>query len=413
LSGTLTATAPYVDATGIHAPTYSDVFTYLQTSYRAIYGTDVYLGNDSQDGQLLGIFALALSDANAAAVAVYNSYSPATAQGVGLSIAVKINGISRSEPSNSQVDLLIVGAAGTQIQNGTASDPDGNHVWNLPAFVAIPPAGQVTVSATADEAGAVPADPGTITKIGNPTRGWQSVTNPTAATPGAPVETDGQLRLRQAASTMQPSVTALQGMVGAIETLSGVLEVRAYENDTSQTDTNGVPDHSLALVINGGDSNAIATTILQRKTPGAGTFGTTSVSVLDAFGVPNTIRFFRPSLVTIVASIKITPLVGYTTSIGNAIVTAVVNYITAIGIGNDVVLSKLYVPANLSGAAASTFRIVSILLARGNGGVTAGAGGGGGGGTTGSTGALAAQDVTIAFTERATTSTASVSVVIG
>src|SRR5260363_207233 len=39
-----------IDATGIHAPSYADVLNALKAQYRAIYGPDVYLENDSQDG---------------------------------------------------------------------------------------------------------------------------------------------------------------------------------------------------------------------------------------------------------------------------------------------------------------------------------------------------------------------------
>ena len=76
--------------------------------------------------QFLGIVAAAINDSNAAAVAVYNSFSPATAQGNGLSSVVKINGITRLVASNSTVDLTVVGIAGTTITNGQASDSSGS-----------------------------------------------------------------------------------------------------------------------------------------------------------------------------------------------------------------------------------------------------------------------------------------------
>ena len=78
---TITTTAPTIDATGITAPSYADVLAFIQAKYQAIYGADIYLGNDSQDGQFLGVIAQAISDANSVAVAVYNAFSPATAQG--------------------------------------------------------------------------------------------------------------------------------------------------------------------------------------------------------------------------------------------------------------------------------------------------------------------------------------------
>src|SRR5260363_318444 len=78
-----------IDATGIHAPSYADVLNALKAQYRAIYGPDVYLENDSQDGQWLAVLAKCIHDANSAAISVYHAFSPATAQGMGLSRMVK------------------------------------------------------------------------------------------------------------------------------------------------------------------------------------------------------------------------------------------------------------------------------------------------------------------------------------
>ena len=69
---TILSTAPVIDATGIRAPGYGEVLQYFKDQYRAIYGADTYLEADSQDGQLLAVFALAIHEANTAAINVYN-----------------------------------------------------------------------------------------------------------------------------------------------------------------------------------------------------------------------------------------------------------------------------------------------------------------------------------------------------
>lgn len=353
-----------IDATGIHAPTYADVLAYLRDQYRGIYGADVYLEPDSQDGQLLAIFARALHDANNMAIAVYNAFSPATAQGAGLSSVVKINGIRRAAPSNSTVDLLLTGTAGTTITNGVVADTAGNR-WNLPASVTIPPGGTITVTATAAEAGAVIAAAGTVTRILTITPGWVSVTNPAAAAPGAPVESDAALRRRQGISVALPSRTVLEGIIGAIANLPGVARYAAYENDTGTTDANGIPPHSIALVVEGGDAQAIAAAIAAKKTPGAGTYGSTAETVTDAYGVPHAIRFSRPTGVPIGVAITLKAFAGYTTATGQAIQAAVADYINALAIGCDVPLTKLYLPANLVGSAdGATFDITSLAIGR-------------------------------------------------
>ncbi|WP_175878909.1 baseplate J/gp47 family protein [Burkholderia sp. BCC0097] len=329
---TITTLAPTIDANGISAPTYADVLAFLQDQYRSIYGADTYLEPDSQDGQLLGVFARAISDVNSVAIAIYRSFSPATAQGDALSSNVKINGIARKVASYSSADLVLIGQAGKTITNGAAKDANGVQ-WMLPATVTIPPSGSVTVTATCATIGDISARAGTINQIATPALGWQSVTNPADAAEGAPVESDAVLRQRQTVSTALPSLTVLDGIIGAVANVPGVTRYVAYENDTSATDANGIPSHSISLVVEGGDATAIANAIAAKKTPGAGTFGTTSIVVADIYGRPITINFFRPASAPTAATVTIKALTGYTSQTGQQIQQAVSDYINGVQIG--------------------------------------------------------------------------------
>ncbi|QEL21721.1 hypothetical protein FQV39_03360 [Bosea sp. F3-2] len=111
----------------------------------------------------------------------------------------------------------------------------------------------------------VTALPGMVTGIGTPTRGWQSVTNSAAAVIGQPVELDAQLRKRQTVSTALPSLTVFEGTIGAVASITGVDRLKGYENDTGTTDANGIPAHSISLVVQGGDATAIAQAIAAKK----------------------------------------------------------------------------------------------------------------------------------------------------
>lgn len=384
------STAPVITATGISAPTYAEVLAFLQTQYQSIYGADVYLGGDSQDGQFLGVIALAISDANAATIAAYLSFSPATAQGAGLSSNVKINGIKRSSFSYSTCDVLVVGQAGTVITNGVAEDQASNK-WALPASVTIPPAGQITVTATCATPGSITASPGQINKIATPTRGWQSVNNSGSAAAGAPVETDSALRQRQKTSTALPSRTVLEGTIGAVANVSGVTRYAAVDNDTNVTDANGIPAHTMAIIAEGGDATAIAQAIAAKKGPGGGTFGTTSVTVLNVYNMPITINFFRPTYRAVTAAVSIKALAGYTTAIGAALQQAVSDYVNQVAIGGGasgtVEWADALTAAN-SIPGSTTFKLTALTLS-----------GPGGAGTP---------DVPLAFNQAATCTPASV-----
>lgn len=357
-------TAPTIDASGISAPQFADILAWLQEQYRAIYGADVYLGNDSQDGQFLGLIAAAINDSNAAAVACYNAFSPLTAQGNGLSTVVKINGITRLVPTASQVDVTIVGQAGTVITGGLVADADDVQ-WALPASVTIPLSGSILVTATCTELGAISAAPGTITQIKTPTFGWQSVSNPTAAVEGQPVETDAALRVRQSLSVAVPSLTIFEGIVGSVANLAGVTRIRGYENDGDTPDANGIPAHSIALIVEGGEATAIAETIAEKKTPGTGTAGDIVSTVIDSVGSSHIIRFSRPTLAKVEVALTITALPGWSSAIEPTIKQAIAGYINGLAIGEDVEYFALFVPANLGNQGfASTYKVSAMQIAR-------------------------------------------------
>lgn len=336
---------------GATARSLADILSDLKNAYLGIYGSDAYLGADSQDGQMLAVFAQALYDMGQSCLATYNSFKPNYAQGAGLSSLVKLNGISRQAATNSTVSLTITGVVGTEIVNGTAQDASGN-VWVLPPSVTIPDAGTLTVTATAKNSGNVTAAPNTINVIGTPTLGWQSVNNTAAATPGAAVEPDATLRKRQAQSTASPAQTVLEAIAAAVGNVPGVQRVMPYENATNSTDARGIPARNIALVVSGGDSLAVAEAIASRKPPGTPTYGTTSQVVVDSEGQASTINFYILTLVPITVNVTIKALPGYTASAGLALQQAIAQFINNYSIGEYSYQNRLFSPANLEGDAA-------------------------------------------------------------
>ena len=108
---------------------------------------------------MLQIFALGKYDAYQFAVAAYQAFSSQSALGMGLSRMVKINGIRRRASTKSYAGVRLVGVAGTEIVGGIAEDVAGRK-WNLPPLVTIPYEGEITVTATAQESGAIRAQQG-------------------------------------------------------------------------------------------------------------------------------------------------------------------------------------------------------------------------------------------------------------
>mgnify|MGYP000983509320 CR=1 FL=1 len=125
--------APYIDDAGVHIPTYVDIRDDLIAKFREIYGRDVYLGNDSQDYQMISTFALKTYDTMQLLQLVYNNQSVKTAVGTGLSSRVKLNGLRRKIATCSTCVLTLTGTTGTTIPAGIVEDTQGRK-WRLPEF---------------------------------------------------------------------------------------------------------------------------------------------------------------------------------------------------------------------------------------------------------------------------------------
>lgn len=387
--------AAQVTPTGIVAPTYADILAQLTIAMQTIFGSDIVLTPDSQDGQMIAVFAQAIFDANNMAVAVYNAFSPATAQGTGLSSVVKINGLKRNVSSSSTVTMTLTGQAFTVIAAGVVGDNlQLGQQWALPLNTTIPLAGTVDVTATCLTPGAVAAPSGTLTNILTPTAGWQTATNRFAAVPGAPVEQDAALRRRQSQAVALTNQSALQGIFSTIQALANVNRLAIYENDTDVVDANATPGHSLAIVVDGGSVADITTAIAQKKAPGTGTAGSVSATVTDQNGVPDVIRYYPLVQVPITVAITIKALPGFVSTITQEIQTAVAAFVSSFSIGEDSYLTRLYTPANLGGVGdGGLFFITAIQQARG-------------------ANALAAADVLVAFNEAAVCTIANVAVTV-
>ena len=375
----------FIDSTGYNFSDFPAFLAWLQAGYQAIYGADVYLGADSQDGQFVAILAQAFYDTAALGASVYNSFSPVTAQGVGLSRNVKINGLSRLVPSFSTVTLTIVGTAGTVITNGVAQDILSQQ-WVLPTTVTIPGGGTIDVTATSFVVGDITADVNTITTIFTPTLGWQTVNNAAAATPGAPVESDAALRVRQSISTSIPAQTVFDATLGAVSNLPGVTAVQGYENFTDITDGNGLPPHSICVVVSGGTSIAICQTILDYKTPGTNTYGGTSELVYDSRGLPLEISYQMSVAAEIGVQVTVVEGTGWSSDYIAEIQNAVAAIINANGIGNVIRYTTLFAPAYLNGtsegpAPANAYIISTIEIKK-------------------NAGSFAAMDITLNFDEQ-------------
>lgn len=331
---------PYIDADGIHIPTYADVLANLLDSYRAIFGADVNLDESTLDYQLLSIFARVLDDYSTIAVQNYNARNPAYATGDSLDVLMALNGMSRKQASPSYATLTLSGTTGTVIEAGSKAMDDEGHIWITDEDCTLAAPGTGTVAATCETAGAIEAPAGTITSIYSPQVGWTGVTNATAAVIGADQETDDEMRIRRSQALVTQNNGTQEAMARAVLDVDGVTSVHIYANnsgsDMALSEDDDLPAHSICAVISGGENVPVAKALWYAKAPGIGTYGGTSASFVDSFGNTNTVNFVRPSPVAIEVTVSLTPGSGYTASrVSDMITAAIQEDISSLGVGES------------------------------------------------------------------------------
>ena len=151
-----------------------------------------------------------------------------------------------------------------------------------------------------DTAGAIDPVIGTLTQITTAYDGWTGVSNNASAYVGRDAESDVSLRQRWSSSLYDRASAMIEAIVAAVyANVDGVLTCRGYTNDTDIKDAEGRPPHSIEIVVDGGEPDAIAKQIWRNKAGGIDTFGSMSGIVVDSQGVQRTMNFNRPEAIKV------------------------------------------------------------------------------------------------------------------
>lgn len=195
--------------------------------------------------------------------------------------------------------------------------------------------------------GPSPAVAGSLTQIETPVSGWRSATNVLDAELGRNLETDAELRIRRRQELRglgNASTDAVRERLLDSTIVPGVTAANVFENDTDETNADGMPPHSIEALVEGGDDQAIRDAILSAKAGGIRAHGTTTGTATDAAGNLHTIAYTRPTIfnVYVTATVKLTPDAPADDAQVQALLNAaVIAYGDALPAGRDVVLAKV------------------------------------------------------------------------
>jgi uncharacterized phage protein gp47/JayE len=321
--------------------------------FKSVYGNNLNVSPESPDGQIIGLLSGSFSDLWEIAEGAYNAFNPSAATDTTLSNLVQINGITRNEASSSIAILTFAGTDGTLIPEGTlVSHVSSQEQFSTEADVTIT-GGIATVTAASINTGIIEASAGTLTEIETPITGLNSVTNNNDANVGSERETDAELRARRLRSLAISAQSTVDSLYAVVSNLDFVTQVTILENDTDLVDSNGLPPHSVQIIVVGGLDEDIGNAIWLNKPAGITSFGDESVVISDSQGLSHTINFSRPVTVDIYINIALTKFSNYPANGDDLIKRAIVDYANGtlvdgrgFGLGDDVIFSELYTPIN-------------------------------------------------------------------
>ncbi len=284
-----------------------------------IYGATINLNPNSPDGQMINIIAQAKLDILELANQIYASFDPDQAVGTQLDQRCAINGVIRAAGSYTlqQVEITVdrsvtlVGIDEEPVSGAfTVQDGAGN-LYSPLTTTNIVAAGTQTVVFQARVLGAVESSPNTITTITTIQAGVTACNNPSGPTSvGLIEETDAALRIRRQNSVSLPSQGFLQGLIGSLLNLDGVLQALVLENITDATDGNGIPSHSIWVIVLGGSNEDVAQSIYLKRNAGCGMKGSVVVPVLQVDGTTFDVKFDRPVSEPLYISFDVAAITG-------------------------------------------------------------------------------------------------------
>lgn len=298
-----------LDGNGLQTKNYNEIEMTLKNGFKRIYGEDINLDSNTQDGELIGILTQFNIDIRELNTEIYNSFNPKMCRGIVQDSRFLINGITRKggsftvQPVTLTVDRTITLQGLDEDYNDingtsyTVGDNSGSQ-WFLIDTSTLEK-GTHTLPFRAKEIGLVQPTVGTITNQVTTNIAVKSVINDVAPTSyGIEQETDEQFATRRETSHSTKGQNNIDSTKAQLLDLPGVNFAQVYaniENDPISLNNN-IPLHYVWAIVEGGANSDIAQT-LYANCSGNGLKGDISIDVPTMSGQVFKVKFSRPNVI--------------------------------------------------------------------------------------------------------------------
>ena len=339
-----------VTINGFRRKTYNEILADLQARAREAFGDNINLSNTSFLGMWLQNEAWEIAELWELAEDVYFSAFVDTSEGNSLDGVGKYIAIARKPAQKSRGTIIIEGDKGTRIPKGfRVADENLEKVFKTTEGGIIDESGKIEIPIISVLPG-LNMNVGTrfITKAVNPIPGINRIYNEEPTIDGSNIETDSEFRERYYRSISRGGSSTREAVEAALLDIDNVVDAFVIENDTMEY-IDDIPPKSLYSLVEGGEDEEIAKTILKSKAGGIRAYGDTEIEVEDSKGVSHIIGFSRPIKKNVYVKLSIARDKGYPGD--NVVKRAVINYIggededgifyKGLKLGEDVVVAKI------------------------------------------------------------------------
>ena len=325
----------YNQTTGVVVPDTSKVKDEVIAEFKkALQAPDLDVSESTPQGRLIEAEIIARKRTIENMALIANMLNPNQAYGIFLDSIMALSGIDRIGATRTRVTCTLSGEANTVIpQNAQAQDSNGN-IYYLENSVTIGAGGTVSGEFLSLEKGAIECGAGTLTQIVTAILGWTSITNASAGITGLDGESDNELRQKFPTAQYQgKSIT--QSIKSAILEVAEVKSCYVKDNPTnaSATIVNDrdntrnitLPAHSLYVCVDGGDVDKVAEAINNTRSVGCAFASSNNATTIGQ----TTIYFdnLTNGGYTVAVAVNITVKTGATTSLTDAVKSAIEAYV--------------------------------------------------------------------------------------
>jgi len=299
----------YLRLSGLVVPDTSITRAAVESEFRLVFGQDLNVSGQTPQGVLINLFTAERNAVISNNAALANQINPNIAGGVFLDAIASLSDFKREASKSSVVSCDLAGTPLLPIPAGVTAKTSQGNVFALVNSVALDGTGAGVGSFASVEKGPIPALAGTLNSIASGVPGWETVTNPLAATLGTVTESDESFRILRRVTLAKQGIATPEAIISNVNAIPNIRSslIRENKNITPQNiDNVTLAGKSIYVSVDGDGASdlEIAQVLLDKPLEVTWTGSTTVPLVEPISGQSYDVKFTRANKILILVRIK-------------------------------------------------------------------------------------------------------------